>query len=65
MNNTDSIAEHLEKTNKYLKDLIIIQLLSAGVAQNDVQGVVGGSTAYINSIAKLINKKKPKTKSAE
>ena len=65
MTNSDPIATQMEKTNKLLKDLIIVQLLIAGVAQNDVQSIVGGGTAYVNSIAKLLNKRRNKSKASE
>ena len=61
---SDKHLEVLKQSNALLRDLIIIELCTAGVTQHDIRRIVGGDMNDINALAKLI-RKNSKKRSAE
>lgn len=53
---SDKYLRALEQSNTLLRNLIIIQLCTAGVPQADIRTIVGGNMNDINALAKLIRK---------
>ncbi len=50
------VITELGRTNKLLRDLMIIQLSLAGVGQLQIRSIVGGDIVDVNRIAKVIRK---------
>jgi hypothetical protein len=48
-------AEGTARTNELLRTLTIVQLGLAGVGQIQIQKIVGGTTADINTTVRLLN----------
>jgi hypothetical protein len=45
-----------DTTNELLRDMLIVQLGLAGVAQNDIREIVGGDIHRVNRICKYLKK---------
>lgn len=55
----EPVAKYLqtqEETNQLLRNLIIIQLSLAGVAQREIRSIVGGNMSNISKLVRLIRR---------
>lgn len=61
MNDDAKLIETTTETNKLLRNMIIIQLILAGVGQREIRVITRGNTNEINALAKLLRKVKKDT----
>jgi hypothetical protein len=54
---TKSRARQSDTTAELLKDLLIVELGKAGVAQQQIRQIVGGDINRVNRIVKFLKKK--------